>query len=94
MRASARAKIRLSGVKLDKGKGNWRFEEYAIERTHANSYAVRGELSEQAQSHVVAKNRSGLRKLVEETYARTGIAAGRSVGQTPLFHRRFGDVCE
>ena len=77
MRAPARVKIRLSSVKIVKGKGNWRFEEYVIDRRHANSYAARGKLSEQAESRGVTKKGSSLRKLVEEANAQTGIATGR-----------------
>lgn len=77
MRAPARAKIRLGSVKLDKGKGNWRYEEYVIDRRHANSYAVRGKLSEQAQSLGVANDKRKLRKFVEEANSQTSIATGR-----------------
>jgi hypothetical protein len=77
MRAPARATIRLGSVKLDKSKGDWRFEEYVIDRSHANSYAARGKISEEAQARGVMEDKSKLRKLVEEVNARTGIDAGR-----------------
>ena len=79
MRAPARVNIRVDSVKLD--KGNWRYEEYVIDRTHANSYAVRGKLSERAQSlGVTTKNKRKLRKFVAEANAQTGIASGRVEG--------------
>lgn len=74
MRAPARAKIRLGGVKLE---GNRRYEEYIIDNKHANSYAARGKLGEEAQARGVANDKSKLRKFVEEANARTGIATGR-----------------
>ena len=48
-----------------------------IDRRHANSYAVRGKLSEQAQSLGVANDKRKLRKLVEEANSQTSIATGR-----------------
>ena len=80
MRAPARAKIRLAGVKFDKSKGNWRYEEYVIDRRHANSYAVRGKLSERAQSLGLRKNKKKMRKYVKQANAETGIDSGRREG--------------
>lgn len=77
MGAPARVKIRLGSVKLDKGKGNWPYEEYVIDGRHANSYAVRGRLSEQAQSLGVADDKRKLRKFVEEANSQTSITTGR-----------------
>ena len=48
-----------------------------IDRSHANSYAARGKISEEAQARGVMEDKSKLRKLVEEVNARTGIDAGR-----------------
>lgn len=78
MQAPARAKIRISNAKA---KGNWSYEEYVIDRTHANSYSARGKISERAQSlGVTMKDKSKLRDFVEDANAQTGIASGRLEG--------------
>jgi hypothetical protein len=91
MGVPARVKIRLGSVKLDKGKGNSRYQEYVIDSRHANSYAERGKIGEQAQLRDVMHNKSELRKLVEEANALTGITAGLVEG-TDLSFR--GDSLE
>ena len=77
MRAPAQVSIRLGGPGLDKAQGNWRYEEYLIDRGHANSYAARGSLFERAKTLGVENDKSKLRKFVEEANAQTGIDAGR-----------------
>ena len=91
MGASAKVKIRLGSVKLDKGKGNPRYEEYVIDSRNANSYAARGRFSEQAQLHDVRNNKNELGKLVEQANTQTGIAAGRVEGSDLIVH---GDTIE
>ena len=91
MGAPARVKIRIGSVKLDKGKGNPRYEEYVIDNRHANSYAARGKFSEQAQLRDVMNNKNVLRKLVEQANTQTGIAAGRVEGSDLIVH---GDTIE
>lgn len=77
MRGPARAQIRLNGLKPAKEKGGWHYDEYIIDRTHANSYTARGKIAEQARSNGATKDKRKLRKLVEKANARTSITSGR-----------------
>jgi hypothetical protein len=80
LRAPAGVSVRIGGPGPDKSKGNWRYEEYVIDRRHANSYSVRGRLAEQAQAQGLMNDKSKLREFVAKANERTGIASGRRQG--------------
>lgn len=77
MKAPADVKIRLEGLKVARNAQSVSYDEYVIDRSHANSYAIRKKIGDQARSSGAMNNRSKLREIVDEANAKTDIESGR-----------------
>ena len=71
----AKVNVRLTGFR---GKGGtWNYEEFVVDESHANTYSVRRELVERAQSMGLQNDKRKLREFVDQVNERFGVESGR-----------------
>jgi hypothetical protein len=75
----AQVNVALTGLKP--GGGNWTYEEYVIDKDHANSYSQRGRIAEQAASLDPRRDQQQMQKIRDIVNERTGADAGRIVSK-------------
>ncbi|MGE0859333.1 MAG: hypothetical protein AB7P42_09515 [Gammaproteobacteria bacterium] len=71
----AQVSVGLTGLKT--GDSKWTFEEYVIDKDHANSYAERAAIAEQAASLDPKRDQQQMQKIRDIVNARTSADSGR-----------------
>ncbi len=71
--------VDLAGLKT--GAGNWTYDEYVVDKDHANSYAEKDEIAAQAASLDPQRDKAEMQKLRDLVNARTGPDSGRIPGK-------------
>lgn len=67
--------VGLTGITA--GVGRWAYDEYSIDKSRANSYAMRDKIAEQAKSLDPKRDQKQMQTIVENINARTSVDSGK-----------------